>query len=1065
MTTITEVIANNIDDGYAEYEDYYSSGASCQSVSSGDTTVRFYGRSDFGDQAQHWKTWRPYLRFETVNVPQGATITSAKIQLAFHSQINGSGQSVTIRGEDTDDASSAASSCSAFGGATRTSASVTWSFASGMSAGTFYDTADISTIIQEIVDRTGWTANNDMQFFFEDHTYVSSTNWLFDFRSKNYSGSTYTPKLVIEYSTGVNVTPAAISAGGATSGPTVVLSGFNVTPSAATATAATVAPTISSSDLNVTSNPASATAATVNPTVSLPDLVLSSITAASATAATKFDVTVSGITAASATAKTNHADHGCYWFLVEQQEIAYSGMNTSTSNDLYVSKTSAYGTAQSSNVEYNLDHNFLDVSYTEVGELRTTRTIYLAFSNVDIPPGLEFTEVKLSGSVKTSVSSSASDRPSSDAICYLFTTTSADLELPTSLVDTVGDGIGDTLYIIPAIPGEAVPNATRTAQNQGFNSVGNWGPLNSFPTDSDDLKDGFQELWTGPNGNDGLQDDWQREHNFAMKISPPAITDQDDTYAFALEGRRHAGGGVYSGSPVSIDIKYIVRSVTPDPASARAVTPALPLTVTPTAASARAKAFDVPTITTWSPIASATAATVAPTVEFGSLTLSGITAASAKAATVDPSVSETYPPVSATAATSGPTVVLGSLTLTQPDIASASAVTTTPTIVTWSSIVSATAATVDPSVVFGSITTTPTAASASGATVAPTLVFDSLTLSGITAASAVAATTSPTIFQSTLELTPTAASAKAATVFNGTFGTDGPASAKAATSGPTVSITGSPDLYLEVADIASAVAATVFNGTYGTSPASARAATVAPTITTTGGPHIEVTPTAASAVAATVFNGSYGASPASARAATVSPTITTTGGAHIEITPDPAVATAATVAPTVVLTTLTVVPAAISAKTATSGPNVFIPVVSCKARTSGPTVSTSSVSVTPSAASSAASTAIGSVFGELVLSAITAATASASTYYGTIVPARISARAITKLGGLPTNIIKIVGEIPSFVSASAIEESFVEGWARNERFASQALKNEIFRDLISANELFRDPDVDNETLE
>jgi hypothetical protein len=304
-------------------------------------------------------------------------------------------------------------------------------------------------------------------------------------------------------------------------------------------------PDASLADLEVTPSAATATAATVNPTVSGSDLTLSSITAASAKAATSFDVTVSGITAASATAKTNHADHGYYWFLVEQQETAFSGQNSSTSNDLYISETSAYGSAQSSSLEYNLDYNFLDESYTEVGEIRTTRTIYLAFNNVDIPPGLEFTEVKLSGSVKTSVSSSAGDRPSSDALCYLFQTISADLELPTSLTDTDSDGIGDTLFIIS--DGTAL-------QNQDYDYVGNWGPLNSFPQKSDDLKDGFQELWTGPSGNDGLQDNWQRNHNFAMKISPPGITDQADTYAFALEGRRHAGGGVYTGSPVSIEI-------------------------------------------------------------------------------------------------------------------------------------------------------------------------------------------------------------------------------------------------------------------------------------------------------------------------------------------------------------------------------------------------------------------------------------------------------------------------------------------------------------------------------
>lgn len=224
MPTVNEVIANNVDDGHADYEDYYGMGASCNNVSSSNNKIRFYARSDYGDKDQHWNTWEPYLRFETIDIPQGSTITSAKIQLAFHSQINGSGQSVTIRGEATDDASSAASSCSAFGNAARTSANVSWSFASSMSAGTFYDTADISTIVQEIVNRAGWSANNDMQFFFEDHTYVNSTNWLFDFRSKNYSGSTYTPKLVITYSLGEEFTPSAAPAVANAAGPGINIS-------------------------------------------------------------------------------------------------------------------------------------------------------------------------------------------------------------------------------------------------------------------------------------------------------------------------------------------------------------------------------------------------------------------------------------------------------------------------------------------------------------------------------------------------------------------------------------------------------------------------------------------------------------------------------------------------------------------------------------------------------------------------------------------------------------------------------------------------------------------------
>ena len=69
-----------------------------------------------------------------------------------------------------------------------------------MSAGTYYDTPDITEVVQEIVDRTGWAGNNDMMFILTPSSWNSSTNWLIQYRSYNYGGS-FKPKLVIEYST------------------------------------------------------------------------------------------------------------------------------------------------------------------------------------------------------------------------------------------------------------------------------------------------------------------------------------------------------------------------------------------------------------------------------------------------------------------------------------------------------------------------------------------------------------------------------------------------------------------------------------------------------------------------------------------------------------------------------------------------------------------------------------------------------------------------------------------------------------------------------------------------
>ena len=105
------------------------------------------------------------MRWTNVTIPQGATIDSAKIQ--FHVDEIDAGSSValtvTFRGEDHDNAPTFASTASNISGRTETTASVDWAIPTWVTVndeGAAQLSSELKTIVQEIVDRTGWASNN-----------------------------------------------------------------------------------------------------------------------------------------------------------------------------------------------------------------------------------------------------------------------------------------------------------------------------------------------------------------------------------------------------------------------------------------------------------------------------------------------------------------------------------------------------------------------------------------------------------------------------------------------------------------------------------------------------------------------------------------------------------------------------------------------------------------------------------------------------------------------------------------------------------------------------------------
>jgi hypothetical protein len=102
------------------------------------------------------------LRFQTVAVPQGATIDSATLTINVIAQAGT--PNLTVYGDDVDDAPAWANPSSRIKDITKTTAS-----ANVVNPGTGLEAINVQSIVQEIVNRVGWASNNDMRFGFFDN--------------------------------------------------------------------------------------------------------------------------------------------------------------------------------------------------------------------------------------------------------------------------------------------------------------------------------------------------------------------------------------------------------------------------------------------------------------------------------------------------------------------------------------------------------------------------------------------------------------------------------------------------------------------------------------------------------------------------------------------------------------------------------------------------------------------------------------------------------------------------------------------------------------------------------
>jgi len=151
------------------------------------------------------------LMFQNVAVPPGATVLGARLLVMASVTNSTTVVNSRIIGDLELDAATfsniadyiARRGTDVGGGdnTKRTVAQVSWDSIVAFTAGVWYYSPDISIIIQEIVDQTGWASGNNIALFFDDHESRSTTGVAHNrnFYAYDQAGNVSGPILQIVY--------------------------------------------------------------------------------------------------------------------------------------------------------------------------------------------------------------------------------------------------------------------------------------------------------------------------------------------------------------------------------------------------------------------------------------------------------------------------------------------------------------------------------------------------------------------------------------------------------------------------------------------------------------------------------------------------------------------------------------------------------------------------------------------------------------------------------------------------------------------------------------------------
>jgi hypothetical protein len=115
-----------------------------------------------------------WMRFTNPGIRPGATIITAHIEIAKNASSQSGALTMDIAGDDSDNATVPTTGAQ-YNAKTRTTASVTWNVPD-MVANTAYQTPELKTILQEIIDRPGYDLDNAIQFLFDYNSGANRRN-------------------------------------------------------------------------------------------------------------------------------------------------------------------------------------------------------------------------------------------------------------------------------------------------------------------------------------------------------------------------------------------------------------------------------------------------------------------------------------------------------------------------------------------------------------------------------------------------------------------------------------------------------------------------------------------------------------------------------------------------------------------------------------------------------------------------------------------------------------------------------------------------------------------------
>jgi len=220
------------------------------------------------------------LRFIGVNIPKDSIINSAKISFTYGSTESITGMKILIKGVAEDNTGEFVSSPEDTARTrTKTTASVVWEGTISYSGGVAYDTPDIKTIIQEIVNRSGWVSGNALAIYLYDNgssygKYISMDEYSDGLGDSALLTVDYTPAGSPSSSVSPSVSPSSSASPSSSLSPSSSVSASSTpsaspSPSSSMSPSASVSPSSSNSpSISASVSPSSSSSPSLSPSAS-----------------------------------------------------------------------------------------------------------------------------------------------------------------------------------------------------------------------------------------------------------------------------------------------------------------------------------------------------------------------------------------------------------------------------------------------------------------------------------------------------------------------------------------------------------------------------------------------------------------------------------------------------------------------------------------------------------------------------------------------------------------------------------------------------------------------------